>query len=146
MIDRIASVAVRVDVGGHLEPGAIAVLLDLLDAAYVRAEWSVPAGTDPELLDRLMFSGHDVVEGDVATLSMSDDDVVASHLRSDPLDWLRDAQVSIGRTLENRGEWVMRIDADALDRSESLSVVADALDLVAGLVRAGRMRVSQPSG
>ena len=42
----IATVQVSVALREPSDPGAIAVLLDLLEAADVRSKWYVPAGTD----------------------------------------------------------------------------------------------------
>ncbi len=62
-------------------------------------------------------------------------------LASDPHAWLRATQVAVGRALERRELVEVRVDPAALDRPPALAVVAEAVDLVAGLARAGRLQV-----
>jgi hypothetical protein len=40
-------------------PGAVAALLDLFDRRAVASTWFLAPGTDPALLDRLWFTGHE---------------------------------------------------------------------------------------
>ena len=138
MSEPVPTVRVLVEFDSRADPGIIAVLLDLLESVHLPSTWSVPPNTDPELLYRLSFGGHTIVVADLddratpSSLEVSDD--------ADPLAWLRDAQLSIGRALEHQSNAELHIETRAMKRSDSLRAVAEALDLVAGLIRAGRLR------
>jgi hypothetical protein len=64
-------------------------------------------------------------------------------LADDPHAWLRGVQVDVGRAIERGGRAEVRVDPTALDRPGSFGVVAEAVDLVAGLARAGRVHVGR---
>jgi hypothetical protein len=64
-------------------------------------------------------------------------------LADDPHAWLRAVQVDVGRAIERGGRAELRIDPAALDRPRSFGVVAEAVDLVAGLARAGRVHLGR---
>ena len=136
MNDDLATVSISVNTAPGTDPGAIAVLLDLLGSAGVHATWSVPDDADPSLHDRLFFDAHAVVEqGPAATVAPADEA---------PIEWLHRMQITLGRALETRGDAVVPIDTTMLDRAEGIVVVGEVLDLVKGLVRAERVRVVAP--
>jgi hypothetical protein len=64
-------------------------------------------------------------------------------LAHDPHAWLRAVQVDVGRAIERGTRAELRIDPAVLDRPGSFGVVAEAVDLVAGLARAGRVHVGR---
>jgi redox-sensitive bicupin YhaK (pirin superfamily) len=125
--------SVTVDATGRLDPGAVAVLLDHLRHTGLRATWLLPDGADAALADRLAFEGHSTA--DAASRSGAD----GPALGDDPHSWHRASQTAVGRALERDEAFELRIDAAALDRADAFTVVAETLDLVAGLVRAGRL-------
>lgn len=67
----------------------------------------------------------------------------SAELGADPLKWLHGAQLAVGRIVEHGGFHELAVDLGALDRSAGLSAVAEAVDLVSGLVRAERLRVDR---
>jgi hypothetical protein len=191
----------------------LAALLDHLDRRAAVATWFVAVNTDPVLLDRLFFGGHEIAAlapwTDVATTvgSLRSHDigpvvgarltadggvraagsslrlqlatVVAAEiglayvsigpdarvpgaagpvvsealpvleapdvgtLATDPHAWLRAVQVDVGRALEHGGWAELRIDPAVLDRPRAFGVVAEAVDLVAGLHRAERVHLAR---
>ena len=131
-----ATVRLHVDYREPTDPGSVAVLLDLLEARGLKSGWSLPPNADTDLLDRLRFGGQAVVNEEVDALRME-----ASTIEIDPLAWLHEVQIAVGRALEERSEVALHIDTATLQRSDTMSAVAEALDLVAGLVRAGRVSV-----
>jgi hypothetical protein len=64
-------------------------------------------------------------------------------LAEDPHGWLRAVQVDVGRAIELGRAAEVRIDPAVLDRPPAFGVVAEAVDLVAGLARAGRVHVDR---
>ena len=62
-----------------------------------------------------------------------------SPLTTNPLAWLQETQLAIGRILEHGGYQELTIDPAALDRPDAVSAVAEAVDLVSGLRRAERL-------
>src|SRR5690242_9376770 len=86
---RRGALAVAVDLA-HAEatPAAVATLLDVLDRRRVPSTWHLPVDTDPALLDRLWFTGHeaaalvDSVDGltAAATLASHDTPVVGARV------------------------------------------------------------------
>jgi hypothetical protein len=136
-----ATLAIAVHTDHAVEPGVIALLLDLLRSAGVRATWIVPDDADRALLDRLAFESHAVV-----TTSPADTGAprVGPSLADAPRAWLDGVHVSIGRAMGAQAETDLVVEAAGLSRGEGVAAVAEALDLVAGLVRAGRLRVTEP--
>jgi hypothetical protein len=123
---------IRVVLAEQTDPGVITVLLDLLEAPGLRSKWHVPASTDTALLDRLAFGGHEAM--------ITNPDGGSTDISADPEAWLHEAQIEIGRALEHRQNWELQIHTAMLGRRDGMSAVAEALDLVAGLVRADRLR------
>ena len=123
---------VRVVLAEQTDPGVITVLLDLLEAPGLRSKWYLPLSTDAALLDRLAFGGHEA--------AITNPDRRSTETSADPAAWLQEVQIEIGRALEHRQSWELQIDTAMLGRRDGMSAVAEALALVAGLVRADRLR------
>jgi hypothetical protein len=77
---RPAALALAVDVAeATASPGAVAAVLDLFDRRRVPSTWFLPPGTDPALLDRLWFTGHEAAALLPAVDALADAAGLASH-------------------------------------------------------------------
>lgn len=114
-------------------PGVVALLLDHAERRGIRLSWHAGGPIDDQLEFRLAFGRHELVLAAAA--------LTAPPLAADPLGWLQQAQLEVGAAVRAQGPVRLVLDLAELDRGDAFSVVAEVLDLIEGLVAAGRLEV-----
>ena len=118
-------------------PGTVALLFDHAERRGLRLSWRVDDLTDDALLFRLAFGRHDAVPAGREGTGR----LFAKPLAADPLAWLQGAQLAVGAAVRGEGPVRLVLNLAELDRPDAFSVVVEALDLIEGLVAAGRLRM-----
>lgn len=113
-------------------PGVVALLLDHAERRGLRLSWHSGGPVDDQLEFRLAFGRHELVAEAVGPPT-------APPLATDPLRWLQQAQLAVGAAVRGQGPVRLVLDLAQLDRADAFSVVAEVLDLIEGLVTAGRV-------
>lgn len=139
---------VRRVVGGGDEVGALCLTPDELSPDLRDLDALEARAVGARVLD--LFGPVGVVPRDVRYVSSPDvEDEFGTHARlrapdpsvdllTSPLVWLQSVQVGVGAALERHLRFELRLDPAHLGTETGVSAAVEALDLLHGLVRAGR--------